>query len=71
VVSELMSALDALTATDRHGMAEPLLLSPRDAAQRMWLARRPPFHPEVAEVLAGEISHDHAQVILGSTAQAL
>lgn len=109
-----MSALDALTAADRHGMPETVLLaetelllearcrldgllahhlqaldardvtvtehgrqtkswlieaellSPREAGQRMWVARRLPAHPALAvALLAGEISHDHAQVILG------
>jgi hypothetical protein len=38
----------------------------------MWVARRLPAHPVLAAaLLAGEISHDHAQVILGATAKPL
>jgi hypothetical protein len=47
-------------------LVEEQRLAPADAARRMWLARRLPAHPGVADALsAGEINHDHAHVILG------
>jgi Domain of unknown function (DUF222) len=40
-------------------------LSPKDAGRRMWVARRLPAHPAVADALvAGDITHDHAQIII-------
>ena len=45
-------------------------LTPADAARRMWVARQLPARPEVAAALiAGEINHDHAKVLLGCLGQ--
>jgi hypothetical protein len=52
--------------TTKSWLVEEQHLSPTDAAGRMWVARRLPFHPEIADALnVGEINQDHAHVIIG------
>jgi Domain of unknown function (DUF222) len=52
--------------TTKSWLIEDQRLGPRDAAQRMWVARQLPAHPDVADALAaGDINHEHARVIIG------
>jgi Domain of unknown function (DUF222) len=49
----------------RSWLVEEMRLSPDEAGRRMTVARSSVFHPIVgADTLAGDISHDHARVIL-------
>jgi hypothetical protein len=51
--------------TTRSWLVEDQHLSPAEASRRMWVARRLPAHPQLADLLlAGRISHDHAQLII-------
>src|SRR5580692_1891120 len=48
----------------RSWLIEEQYLAPGEATRRMWVARRLPAHPMIADLLlAGRISHDHAHVI--------
>jgi Domain of unknown function (DUF222) len=50
----------------RAWLVEEQYLSPAEAKRRMWVARRLPAHPQITDLLlAGVITHEHAQVILG------
>jgi len=50
----------------RSCLVEAQWLSPRDAGQRMWVARHLPLFPAVAAAFnAGEINFEHVRVILG------
>jgi hypothetical protein len=51
--------------TTRSWLVEDQRLGPKDAAQRMWVARPLPFHPRIqAAFLAGVINHEHVRVII-------
>jgi hypothetical protein len=50
----------------RSWLVEEAHLSPAEAGQRIWVARRLPGYPQVADALnTGEITHEHARVMIG------
>jgi hypothetical protein len=52
--------------TTRSWLVEDERLAPTDAAQRVWVAKQLPFHPEIRDAFtAGDINHEHVRVILG------
>jgi hypothetical protein len=52
--------------TTKSWLIEEQHLSPKDAGRQMWVARRLPTHPAIADALgAAEINHEHARVIIG------
>jgi hypothetical protein len=52
--------------TVRSWLVEEQRLAREDATRRMLVARATPFHPELTAAMAtGELSHEHARLILG------
>jgi Domain of unknown function (DUF222) len=72
VIAARLQAADARNVTvhecgrhSRSWLVEEMRLSPEEAGRRMNVARSTVFHPVVAAAtLAGDISHDHARVIV-------
>jgi hypothetical protein len=72
ITAHALQALDVRDVTvhecgrqTRAWLVEDQHLSPTEAGQRMWVARRLPGYPQIADALtAGAITHEHARMII-------